>query len=371
MPDVRPAPPVPPRGFPAWVDGHLDLGYLAVAGRNFTAAVAEPTAGCVSYPDLAEAPVGLALATIFTEARAAGQPAGYRDSEDVEGAHRVGVEQLEWYLAEEAAGRMRIVRTATDLERTKATLDDPRPTGVPLSVVLLMEGADPIRTPNEAAWWFAQGVRMVGLSWAYGSRYSGGNSTGGAITAAGRDLVAALDELGILHDASHLSDRSFDDLLTLTSRRVVATHSNCRALLEPKERHLRDDQARSIALRDGIIGLNLFAAFLAVDRPATVDDALDHVERMAGLAGRDRCGLGSDLDGGFPPSRLPAGLRHPRSYARLAAGLAARGWSESEIDGFRSRNWLRVLLRALPRDLPRVGADSPHRPVVTRDRSGD
>ncbi len=326
-----------------WLDGHLDLAYLAVAGRDFGAA-ADPSTGCVSYPDLREAPVRIALATIFTEAKAPGQPGGYADSDDVEGAHAVGAQQLAWYRAEERAGRMRIVRTVADLERAAS---DDRP-DAPLSIVILMECADPIRSPEEARWWFDAGVRVVGLSWGYGSRYSGGNSSGGPLTAAGRELIAAFDELGILHDASHLSDASLDGLLATSSRRIVATHSNCRAMLEPKERHLTDEQVKAIAARDGVIGLNLYGAFLAVGRTPTLEDAMAHVERIAALVGRERTCLGSDLDGGFGPDRLPMGLRHPRDYRRLDEALAARGWSERERTGFRHGQWMRVLRASLP-----------------------
>jgi membrane dipeptidase len=328
-----------------WLDGHLDLAYLAVAGRDF-GRPADPASGCVSYPDLREAPVRIALATLFTEAKAPGQPGGYIDSSDVEGAHAAGAQQLAWYHAEEAAGRMRIIRTVADLNEVAAR--DSRATDAPLAIVLLMECADPIRTPNEAQWWFDRGVRVVGMSWGYGSRYSGGNSTGGPLTSQGRELIAAFDALGILHDASHLSDASLDGLLAATSRRVVATHSNCRALLEPKERHLTDDQIHAIAARDGVIGLNLYGAFLSVGRTPTLDDCIAQVERVASLVGRDRTCLGSDLDGGFGPSGLPTGLRHPRDYARLDEALAARGWSPSERAGFRHGQWLRVLRDSLP-----------------------
>lgn len=340
---ARSSPDIEARGA-GWIDGHLDLAYLAVAGRDFTVRVADVSAGCVSYPDLADAPVRVALGTIFTEANAPGQPGGYRDSRDVEGAHRVGLEQLRWYQGEEAAGRMRILRTRADLDAHWADVSQ----SGPLGIVVLMEGADPMRTPEEAAWWFAEGVRVVGMSWAYGSRYSGGNSTGGPLTGPGRELVAAFDALGILHDASHLSDASLDDLLARSTQRVVATHSNCRMLLEPKERHLTDGAIKEIAARGGVIGLNLFGNFLAVGRDATLDDALDHTTRVASLAGAERCCLGSDLDGGFVPTKLPLGLRHPRSYASLARGLAARGWSPQAVDGFRAGNWLRTLRASLP-----------------------
>jgi membrane dipeptidase len=328
------------RPFDWWLDGHLDLAYLAVAGRAMEQP-ADGFTGCVSFPDLRAAPVRIALGTIFTEAKAPGQPGGYADSDDSDGAHRAGLAQLAWYRSCEERGLLRIIRTRDDLERCAAG-------DGPLGVVLLMECADPIRTADEAAWWHGEGLRVVGLSWAYGSRYAGGNANGGPLTPAGRDLVAALDDLGVLHDVSHLSDASFDDLLALTPRKVVASHSNCRALLEAKERHLTDEQIRAIAARGGVIGLNLYGAFLSVGREPTLDDCLAQVERVATLVGREHTALGSDLDGGFGPDRLPREIRHPRDYARLTEGLAERGWDSRSLAGFMHDNWLRTLRASLP-----------------------
>lgn len=327
-----------------WLDGHLDLAYLAESGRDF-GRPADPATGCVSYPDLAEGPVRIAFATIFTEARAPGQPGGYGDSSDVAGAHAAGLRQLRWYQAEERAGRMRIIRTRRDMVDAVIAAEKTAP---PLAVVLLMECADPIRTPAEAAWWHGEGIRIVGLSWSHGSRYSGGNADGGGLTPLGLELVAAFDRLGILHDVSHLSDASFDDLLAATPRRVVATHSNCRALLDAKERHATDRQITEIAQRGGVVGLNLYGRMLAIGRDPTLEDAVAHVERVADLVGRMRTCLGSDLDGGFGPDLLPVGLKHPRAYRRLDEALAARGWSNAERRGFRHGHWLRVLGEALP-----------------------
>jgi membrane dipeptidase len=331
-------------GAKGWIDGHLDIAYVAEEGRDCTVASRDPLAACVTFPDLAAGRVKLALATIFTEMHAVGRPAGYGDAEDREGAHAAGLRQLRWYQSMESAGHLRIVRTARDLERAAACLDD---AAAPLSIVLLMECADPIRTPDEAAWWFNEGVRVVGMSWARGSRYAGGNAVGGPLTDEGRDLVDAFDDLGILHDASHLSDESLDELLEQTSRRVVATHSNARALLAPKERHLADRHIAAIAERGGVVGLNLYGVFLAEDRPAVLEDCVRHIEHVRSLGGPGTPVLGSDLDGGFTPKDLPEELRHPRDLERLTTALAARGTDDADLDRFRSGNWLRVLRSTL------------------------
>jgi len=319
-----------------WFDAHLDLAYLAAEGRDLSRPANGGTGACVAYPDLSEGPIDLCLGTIFTD------PIDPTGASDAAGATVAGRAQLQWYLDEERAGRVRIVRFAEDLEQVAATRG-------PLGVILLMEGAAPIRDPGTLAWWFEQGVRAIGLTWARGSQYAGGNGGSGGLTPIGRELVAAIDALGVVHDASHLSDKSFEDLVGATSARIVASHSNLRRLVRPEARHLLDDQAREIARRDGAIGLNLYSRFLRPHGRATLDDCLDQIEAIASLAGRDRVGLGSDLDGGFTTADLPEGLDHPCHLHRLDGGLALRGWNDRDRAAFRFGTWFDLFRRALPR----------------------
>ncbi len=327
----------------AWIDAHLDLAYLAELGRDLEVRLGPGQSDCCSLPDLADAPVDLCLGTIFIEPGLdhATHPWGYRDRHDREAAAEAGRRQLARYEALDAAGRIRLVRWREDL-------DEPRDSR--LRVVVLVEGADCIGGGEELTWWFDRGVRVLGLAWAMGTRAAGGNKVHGGLSPEGRELVAAADELGILHDVSHLADAAFDDLLACSDRRIVATHSNARWLLEDgdNQRHLTRDQIRSIAERDGAIGLNLYGNFLASGRDATLADCVRHVEAIAEIAGRDRVGLGSDLDGGFGTDRLPEGLRHPSQYRELEAALKARGWSTAECRGFRRETWLRILRASLP-----------------------
>lgn len=334
-----------------WCDGHLDIAYLAVNGRDIRSPDVDPDIGCLTLPALREGNVQWVFSTIFTEMGMGGTDRAHRyaDHADREGAHAAGMRQMECYERLEREGEISIMRSQADVDR-----------GTTPRALILMEGADPIRSPDEVADWHARGLRMLGLSWAAGSRYAGGNCpppgvvlpadySVGPLTAEGVDLVHALDELGIIHDVSHLSDAAFDGLLKRTRGRIVATHSNCRTLMNNWQRHLRDDQIRTIAQRGGVIGLNLFGKFLAINRRATLDDCLTHVEHVAHVAGRrDVVALGSDMDGGFAPSDLPQGVDHPTKLCALADGLRARGWSEAEIEGFASGNWLRVIRAALP-----------------------
>lgn len=362
-----------------WFDAHLDLAYLAVNGRDMLAPLS-PDAGphppaAVTLPELDAAGVRFALATIFTERGGSG-PEGYAP-DDAERAHRAGRAQLEVYLTwrdrgviaidlpwilqrdpgvGEVRGGMGVAESVPEsIDRRVARLErapEHRP-APPIHVGILVEGADPIRTPDELEWWVDRGVAAVGLTWARGSRYASGNAepsatSGVGLTAPGRALAARIDELGLVHDASHLSDRALDDLLTVTRGRVIASHSNCRAIMgDNNQRHLTDDAIREIGRRGGVIGLNLVRQFIRpglrrddpADRPS-VGDAIRHVERIADILGHRRgVGLGSDIDGGITARDLPAGIDSPRDLPRLTEALAARGWSDAEVEGFAWRNW--------------------------------
>ena len=316
-----------------WIDGHLDLAWVGLNGRDFDHA--PPETGVLSWPSLVESNISIAFGTIFTEMNGpADDPASYPRG-DRKAAARAGRAQLSWYESMEQAGRIRLARSTSDLDRASTM-----PT-----ILLLMECADPITDAQDLEWWVDRGLRLVGLSWGRGSRHAGGNAVPGGLTAEGRDLVKALDASGVGHDVSHLSREAFDDLMVSATGPICATHSNAAAITGDDPRFLTDDQYAALAERDGVVGLNLFGRQLTRDREATIEDCLDHLEHAAGILGRHRVALGSDADGGFEASGLPIGLQRMQNLPRLCTGLADRGWSEVEIEGFRRGNWRRWLER--------------------------
>jgi membrane dipeptidase len=331
----------------SWLDAHLDLAYIALdRDQNAPDLTIEPDpkTGCVSWQALQRGGVRACCGTIFTEMGEPDHPCGYGDHEDREGAHRAGLRQLELYEAWERQGHLRIVRSCKDLDQAFQGSGPP-------AVVLLMECADPIRSPEEAEWWVKRGVSMVGLSWGEGSRYSGGNARAGGLTTEGRELVSALDDAGVAHDVSHLADQSVEDLLSLARGPIGSSHSNARSLLPESRfasRHLAIDHAREIAARGGVAGINLFTRFLVEERRAGIDDVLAHIDALAAAFGRTGLGLGTDMDGGFSPQSLPIRLEGPDQLAPLDQALDSAGWSDDERRSFRSGAW-RDFVARIPR----------------------
>lgn len=326
---------------PQWFDGHLDLTYIAEHGRDLGETV-ERCGGSlqpatVTFPALAAGGVTRAISTLFVRQRRDGVEGEFCFSNETE-AFNAATWQVDMHRVWESKGRI-----AFSIGERQKTKEDK----TPLRVALAIEGAACLRRVEDADLFAAAGVRMVSLAWAEGSQWSGGDQSGGDVTADGKTLIKHLDQLGIVHDVSHLSEQAFWSLLERATGPVVASHSNCRGLLagaRHPERHLSDAQIKALAARPGsIIGINLFARFLISPhelsrRRATCADVVRHLDRIATLTGRrDLLALGSDMDSGFGADLLPADLRGPPQLVHLAEALLQAGWSDAEITGFANR----------------------------------
>ena len=328
------------------VDAHLDLAYNALRGREVTLPAAQQTAALgdgtpsVGLPDLRQGGVDLVCATIFCEP-AKGDHPGYRTAEE---AHAQAQRQLRWYYKQVADGLLSLVTEPGQLPH------GPRP-GTQ-NAILLMEGADPFRTPDEVDDWFDAGLRIVGLAWK-GTRMAGGTGEPGPLTAEGRALVKELDARGIIHDTSHLAEESFWQLLELSNGPVMASHSNCRSIV-PTDRQLSDDMIKALAQRGGVIGINFYDKFLLPPaqhktRRAALADLVAHVKHMCDLIGdADHVGLGSDMDGGFGAEHIPAEIRTAADLPKIADALTAAGFNTTEVNGIMGDNWLRFFRENLP-----------------------
>jgi membrane dipeptidase len=173
-------------------------------------------------------------------------------------------------------------------------------------------------------------------------RFPGSPDTGPGLTDAGRALVRACNERGVLVDCSHLNRRGFLDVAELSEAPLVATHSNAWALC-PATRNLDDEQLDLVAASGGVVGVNFAVAFLRADGlndPDTpVEEVCRHVEHLAARMGVDHVAFGSDFEGATVPSAL-AGVH---GFDDVLAALRVRGWDEPSLAKLAHGNWLRVL----------------------------
>jgi membrane dipeptidase len=335
------------------VDAHLDLSYNALLGRDvLSPARMQPQDDggipTVGLPDLRDGGVTLVCATIFCMPGENGKP-GYTTAED---AYREGWKHLTWYHDLADAGTFTLVKTRKDVARLQSGAGDPETEGS-LPAIILLEGADPLRDPDDLPGWFDAGLRIVGLAW-HRTRYAGGTGAPGPLAPDALPLVKRMDEMGIIHDASHLAEQSFWDLLKLSDGPVMASHSNCRSIV-PTDRQLSDDMIRAIVERNGVIGINFFDKFLLPPeeygkRRATLDDVVAHVRHVCDIAGNtNHVALGTDMDGGLGRNEIPIEIETSADLPKFADALRAGGFGDADVKNVMGGNWMRYFHQNLPR----------------------
>lgn len=214
-------------------------------------------------------------------------------------------------------------------------------------------------------------INMLGLYHALGVRqmlfaYNLSNGAGGGchdrdsgLTGFGRALVSEMNRLGIIVDCSHAAYTTTMDIMQVSLKPVVFSHSNPNAVWQ-HQRNIRDDQIRACAAAGGVIGLNGMGIFLG-DNDIRIDTMLRHVRYVSDLVGPEHIGFGFDYSPDIDvdigvilrsrPDYWPAGqqydtpgIKHagPRLLPRLIDALARAGFDERAIRGFLGENFRRV-----------------------------
>ena len=182
------------------------------------------------------------------------------------------------------------------------------------------------------------GFRISTLGWNEKNCLTGSHKTGGGLTKRGREYVKECQRLGILVDVSHISDEAFWQIMDITERPVIASHSNSRSVFDVS-RNLTDDMFRAICRTGGMAGLNLYDGFIG--EQSTIDMACDHVLHFLELdPDGTHIALGGDLDG---CDALPAGFEGVQDYPKLAQRLLERGVDENTLRNIFWNNALGVI----------------------------
>lgn len=183
------------------------------------------------------------------------------------------------------------------------------------------------------------GVRIVNITWNHPNALSGTNAEepDRGLSEQGRAFVKTMGELGMLVDVSHLSDPGFWDVMEVTDRPVVATHSNARAIF-PHPRNLTDEQFTAIINTNGVAGLNMYAGFLGED--PDFDTVVSHLEHFLALGGENNVSMGGDWDG---ITQMPRGMSGIQDMEKLYEHLLRRNYSESLLEKVFYSNLMRVV----------------------------
>ena len=193
------------------------------------------------------------------------------------------------------------------------------------------------------------GFRHASLTWneenELGTGVAGDEKRG--LTPVGVEAVKKMESLGMIVDVSHANEKTFWDIYENTTKPIIASHSNAKSLCNHR-RNLTDDQIKAIASRDGLIGLNAYKGFVAID-PArqNVERYIDHIEHMVSLVGVKHVALGFDFCEYVYLNKKeeeinPKGLENASKAFSVIDGLYKRGYSESDIRKIALENFMRI-----------------------------
>ncbi len=231
------------------------------------------------------------------------------------------------------------------------------------------------------------GIRYMTLTWANNNEWadsSGDTPIHDGLTDFGREVIREMNRLGMMVDISHVSDKTFWDVLETSTAPIIASHSSARAITNVP-RNLTDDQLKALAASGGVALANFHLGFIdqawrdrwnacRPERQATQNNAaipyraagqpvpfavsnridrefaeriglpplaslIDHLDHMIRVAGVDHVGIGSDFDG--IPS-LPEGIDSAADLPRITEALAAKGYSAGDLHKILGGNLMRV-----------------------------
>lgn len=226
------------------------------------------------------------------------------------------------------------------------------------AMLTLEEGSVVDKDLNNLNWFYDKGVRMITLTWNYPNGIGYPNvdlsvehnndptydfNTKDGLTDFGIEYVKRCNELGIIIDVSHLSDKGFYDVCKYSDKPFVASHSNARSECKAG-RNLTDDMIKMLAQKGGVTGLNYCSAFIDNDDQnfTTIEGMVKHINHIVNIGGIDCVGLGSDFDG------IENGLEiKDASGVQLLYKELKKYYSEDDIEKIFYKNVLRVYSKCL------------------------
>ena len=255
-----------------------------------------------------------------------------------------------------------------------------------VGIALGMENGAPIQGDlSRVQYYFDRGIRYITLTHSKTNHISDSsydeNIQWHGLSEFGKSLIEEMNKVGIMVDISHVNDEAFYQAIELSQVPVIASHSSLRYFTPGFERNVDDAMLSKLAEKGGVIQINFGSSFIS-KRPrdylvkmnsflesrlgqnleevseqdiretrsefiannpypyASLDEVLDHFDRVVQLVGIDHVGIGSDYDG--VGDTLPVGLKDVSTYPTLIQGLLERGYSRKDIQKILGGNLIRV-----------------------------
>lgn len=164
-------------------------------------------------------------------------------------------------------------------------------------------------------------------------------TTGEGLTDFGRQVIKEMNRLGIIIDLTHISPKMINDILELSSKPTVVTHTGVKGTKD-SQRNLSNEQIKRIAKAKGLIGIGFFKGTIAGE----VKDIVGAIKYVRNLVGIEHVALGSDFEGAATTPIDVTGL------PLIVLELIDQGFSEIEISAIMGDNLKRFLLDQLPKN---------------------
>lgn len=193
---------------------------------------------------------------------------------------------------------------------------------------------------------YDKGIRLITLTWNYNnsigySHLESMNQKKG-LTFLGIEMIREMENVGIMPDASHLSDEGFYDLVRECRKPFIVTHSNSRFITN-HSRNLTDDMIKLLSNKGGVMGLNFCSYFLGENEVSSIEDMIKHIKHIKNVGGIDVLALGSDFDG----IENKVEIDNASEMGKLAFWLEKEGFTYDEIEKIYSKNVIRLFKEVL------------------------
>ncbi|NWG14048.1 MAG: membrane dipeptidase [Acidobacteria bacterium] len=343
------------------LDTHVDTTSKLLSTWSF---VEEHASGHVDLPRLKKGGLNALFFSIYVPGTVTGPEAVTKALERIAAVHK---------LIEDLPGEMALCMRTSEVRAARRQGK--------IAALIGMEGGHMISNSLPILRDYALlGVRYLTLTHSVNTDWadsSGDRPRHNGLTDFGRDVVRELNRLGVMVDVSHVSDKTFWDVLEVSRAPVIASHSSCRALAD-NPRNMTDAMMRAVAEKGGVVQINFHRGFLdnaaseyerragpmlrellsrepetrdyqaafqeirrRIGSPPAVswERIIDHIDHAVKVAGIDHVGLGSDFDG----AQMPEGMGDCAQLPRITEALLGKGYSDSDVRRILGENTLRLM----------------------------
>jgi membrane dipeptidase len=361
------------------VDTHADTTQRLIDG-DFDLAARDPK-GSVDIPRMKEGGVDAIFFSIWVPSKVKGPIAVSRATQQIEALR----DQLRKH-----PDALTLATTAAEVHEIRKQNE--------IAVLLGVEGGHMINSDLDILRKYsALGVRYMTLTHSGNAEWADSSTdkpTHNGLSAFGKNVIREMNRLGMMVDVSHVSDKTFRDVLAISKAPVIASHSNCRALCD-HPRNMSDAMIRELASKGGVIQINFHVGFLSQEfrnaeranpkinetiaievhkrcgdkegcqliegdritreyveqgKLPRVDwtTIIDHIDHAVKIAGIDHVGIGSDFDG----ANMPFGMEDASKLPKITEALLRKGYPEGDVHKILGENTLRLMT-----DVERVGRE--------------